>query len=226
MLVSALTLIFCIMIPAIVFPRRTVQRIVKFYLGALFFLLRGVLGVSWHAIGNVSAASNPVLVAAKHQSAFETLILQYLLEDPAIVLKKELLAIPIVGWVLRRLGHIGIDREGGLEAARKLRDAALAAHMEGRPVVIFPEGSRRAIDAPTEYKSGVDLLYALLKCPCIPVAVNSGRLLEAKSLTPSPGRITIEFLEIIESGLPRAAFVRRLHGSIESGTEELVRNSV
>lgn len=223
-LVSALTLIYCVLIPAIALPRQSVLRIVKSYLAALFFLLRGVLGVNWHATGNVSVASKPVLVAAKHQSAFETLILQYLLEDPVIVLKKELLAIPVVGWVLRRLGHIGIDRGGGLEAARKLRDAALVAHIAGRPVVIFPEGSRRAIDASAEYKSGVDLLYMLLKCECVPVAVNSGLVLKTSSLTPTPGHITIEFLTAIAPGLPRADFAQRLQGDIEHATEQLLRN--
>jgi 1-acyl-sn-glycerol-3-phosphate acyltransferase len=154
----------------------------------------------------------------------ETLILQYVLNDPAIVLKRELLSIPLIGWVLRRLGHIGVDRAGGLEAARGMRDAAMSAHREGRPVVIFPEGSRRSLGEAADYKSGVDLLYVLLKCPCVPVAVNSGRVLERNSLSPEPGRVTIEFLPLIDRGLPRAVFAERLKEDIEVATERLLNN--
>lgn len=185
--------------------------------------MRIVLGVTWRVSGSVAAASGPVLVASKHQSAFETLVLQYVLDDPAIVLKKELLAIPLIGWLLMRLGHIGVDRDGGIDAARDLRDAAKQAHKQGRPVVIFPEGARMAIGERSDYKSGVDLLYALLKCRCIPVAVNSGLLLSTKALTPKPGHITIEFLPSIEPGLPRDSFSERLRNDIEQSTTQLVQ---
>ena len=217
----ALTFLYSLMLPAIILPRRWVLAIIKTYLTAVFALIRRILGVRWDVAGNPASASGAVLVAAKHQSAFETLVLQYLLDDPVIVLKSELLAVPVVGWVLRRLGHIGVDRDGGLEAARALRSAALRAHAEGRPIVIFPEGSRRRVGEMADYKSGVDLLYMMLKCECVPVAVNSGRVWPPTSLLPCAGHIVIEFLPAIEPNLPRSAFVELLQREIETATARL-----
>lgn len=221
-LVALLTLAYCALLPALVLPRRWVLAIVKTYLAAVLCLLRVFLGVRWKVTGNSVSASGAVLVAAKHQSALETIILQYVVMDPAIVLKRELLAIPVVGWVLWRLGHIGVNRKEGLDAARQLRIAAIAAHRQGRPIVIFPEGSRRGVHEPADYKAGVDLLYATLKCPCVPVAVNSGRLLNKKSLSPMPGEVTIEFLPLIVPGLSRAEFAERLKRDIERATSSLL----
>ena len=90
-------------------------------------------------------------------------------------------------------------------------------------MLIFPEGSRREVDAPPDYKSGVDLLYAVLKAPCVPVAVNSGRVWPTKSLTPGSGEVVIEFLPVIEAGLPRAAFGARLAREIEEATARLLQ---
>lgn len=222
--VGILTAAYCLLLPALLLPRKWLLAILRTYLYSVLWLLRILFGLRWKIAGDLCDARGPGLVAAKHQSAFETLILQYQLGDPAIVLKRELLAIPVFGWALRRLGHIGVDRAGDLEGARQLLAAARKAHQEGRPVLIFPEGSRREIGAPPDYKSGVELLYAVLKAPCVPVAVNSGRVWPTRSLTPGPGQIVIEFLPPIEAGLPRAAFGERLEREIEEATTRLLRD--
>lgn len=209
------------MLPAIILPRRVVLAIVKSYVGVILWLLASIFKVNWSIRGDIP--SGPVLVAAKHQSAFETLILQYVLGDPAIILKRELLTTPLFGWVLWRLGHIGVDRSGDLDAARQLLAAARRANAEGRPVLIFPEGSRRELGAPPHYKAGVELLYATMKVPCVPVAVNSGRVWPAKSLTPGKGHIVIEFLPSIAPGMSRAAFGQRLQCDIEEATAALLQ---
>ncbi len=220
--VGLLTATYCLLLPALLLPRTWVLAITRSYLASILWLLGALFGLRWTIAGDWRKAQGPVLVAAKHQSAFETLILQYKLGDPAIVLKRELLAIPVFGWALRRLGHIGVDRSGDLEGTRKLLAAARKAHQDGRPVLIFPEGSRREVDAPPDYKSGVDLLYAVLRAPCVPVAVNSGRVWPTKSLTPGSGQMVIEFLPAIEAGLPRAAFGARLEREIEEATARLL----
>lgn len=217
------TAAFVLLLPATLLPRRVVAAIVGAYIAATLWLLRSVLGLNWELRGLRARQLGPVLVAAKHQSALETLILQYALGDPAIILKRELLAIPFLGWILRRLGHIGVDRSGDLDEARRLLSEARRAHEGGRPVVIFPEGTRREVGAPPDYKAGVELLYGVLKAPCVPVAVNSGRVWPGKSLLPRPGRVVIEFLPPIEAGLSRAAFGERLEHEVEEATARLLR---
>lgn len=217
------TAAFVLLLPATLLPRRVVAAIVGAYIAATLWLLRSVLGLNWELRGLRARQLGPVLVAAKHQSALETLILQYALGDPAIILKRELLAIPFLGWILRRLGHIGVDRSGDLDEARRLLSEARRAHEEGRPVVIFPEGTRREVGAPPDYKAGVELLYGVLKAPCMPVAVNSGRVWPGKSLLPRPGRVVIEFLPPIEAGLSRVAFGERLEREVEEATARLLR---
>ena len=221
--VGLLATAYSILLPAIVLPRIWVLAIVRSFLAVVLWLLRVLFRLRWTITGDWQAAQGAVLVAAKHQSAFETLILQYQLGDPVIIMKQELLSVPVFGWALRRLGHIGVDRAGNLEGMRQLLSAARRAHEEGRPVLIFPEGSRREVNAPPDYKSGVELIYAVLKAPCVPVAVNSGRVWPARSLTPGAGTVMVEFLPPIEAGLSRAAFGARLQDDIEMATARLLR---
>ena len=217
------TAAFVLLLPATLLPRRAVAPIVGAYIVTILWLFRRIVGLNWELRGLGTRKLGPVLVAAKHQSALETLILQYALGDPAIILKRELLVIPLLGWILRRLGHIGVDRSGDLDEARRLLGEARRAHEEGRPVVIFPEGTRREVGAPPDYKAGVELLYGVLKAPCVPVAVNSGRVWPSRSRLPGPGRVVIEFLPAIEAGLPRAAFGARLEREIEEATARLLQ---
>lgn len=162
-------------------------------------------------------------MASKHQSVLETLLLQVVIHDPVIVLKQNLLALPLLGLALKRLGHIGVDRSGDLEGARQLLREAQRAHKMGRPVIIFPEGTRREPGARPDYKSGVELLYAVLNAPCVPVAVNSGRVWPSTAFFPRPGRVVVEFLPPITCGLPRAVFGERLRHDIEEATMRLLR---
>ena len=222
LLIAVLTICYAFLLPAILLPRRWVRAIVASYLFLVLGVLRVTAGVSWEVRGDVAAARGPVLVAAKHQSAFETLYLQYVLGDPAIIAKRELLSVPLVGWVQQRLGHIGADRSGDLDAARQLLQAARRAHDSGRPVVIFPEGSRRSPGAPPDYKPGVELLYGVLKAPCVPVAVNSGRVWPARVLFPYPGHIVLAFLPAIPPQRPRADFRQQLIEDIESASQQLL----
>lgn len=221
-LLSLLTCIYIAALPCLILPRRFVLGIVKSYLASMFWILRHVIGLSWQVRGHIPSSTSPVLIASKHQSALETLILQYELDDPVIVIKDELLHWPVIGWVFTRLGHIGADRSGDLANVRRLLRLAMAASCQGRCVVIFPEGTRREIGTGSDYKAGVELLYAALRVPCVPVAVNSGRVWSAKALCPSSGQVVIEFLPAIEAGLSRAEFGRKLQNAIEEATANLL----
>jgi 1-acyl-sn-glycerol-3-phosphate acyltransferase len=154
------------------------------------------------------------LVACKHQSMFETLEMILMLDEPATVLKRELSDIPLWGWVTRRYGVIPIDRKGGATALRGMMRAAEAAIAEGRPIVIFPEGTRVPVGETPPLQPGFAGLYRVLKLPVVPVAVDSGRLWPKGRFVKRPGVVTMRFLDPIDSGLPRKEIEARVHAAI------------
>jgi 1-acyl-sn-glycerol-3-phosphate acyltransferase len=161
-----------------------------------------------------------VLVAAKHFSMWETVAFLCLLPRPAIVIKQSLLRIPLYGWYSRKMRMIAIDRSAGAKAIRIMATEAKRALDEGRPIVIFPEGTRTKPGAAPDYKPGVAALYALLGVPCVPVAHNSG--LFWSGFFKRPGRIVVEFLDPIPPGLPRQRFMEELERRIEEASKRLL----
>ena len=143
------------------------------------------------------------LVAPKHQSAWDTLIFSVLLWEHSFVLKQELTWIPVFGLYLIRAGLVPVDRKGGSKALRKMVTQARRVIAEGRPLVIFPEGTRVAPGDRRPYHPGVAALYSQLDVPVVPVALNSGCFWGRRSFAKKPGTITLEFLPKIEPGLKR-----------------------
>ena len=156
----------------------------------------------------------PALVAVKHQSMYETLEIMLMLKEPAVVLKRELADIPLWGWVVQRYGVIPIDRAGGATALRRMMRAAEAAIGEGRPILIFPEGTRVAPGETPPLQSGFAGLYRALKLPVVPVAVNSGRLSPRNSFLKKPGVVTMRFGAALPAGLPRREIETAVHEAI------------
>lgn len=154
------------------------------------------------------------LVAVKHQSMYETLEIILMLEEPAMVLKRELIRIPLWGWVVRRYGVIVVDRTAGAAALRAMMRAGEAAIAEGRPIVIFPEGTRVAPGAQPPLQSGFAGLYRALRLPVVPVAVDSGRLSPRNSFVKRPGTVTFRFGEILPPGLKRDQIEAEVHRAI------------
>jgi len=185
------------------------------------WLLRVICGTSLEVRGRENLPAGPCLVAAKHQSAWDTFGLVPLLHDPAIVLKDELKWIPFYGWFCVKFEHILVKRDKGASALKSLvRDARQRAG-DGRQVLIFPEGTRRTPGAPPDYKPGVLALYEGLKLPCVPMALNSGLYWPRRSLRRYPGRIIVEFLPPLPPGLPRAEFRDTLQAAIETASDRL-----
>lgn len=205
----------------LVLPRRmclaVAGRILQFWLWALKVLT----GLTYEVRGRENLPQGPYLIASKHQSAFETIALQVILDDPAIVLKRELTFIPVAGWTMWRLDHIRINRSAGAAALMNLLRDAKKRIGDGRSVVIFPEGTRRAPLAPPDYKPGLVALYRSLKVACVPVALNSGVFWPRRSLWRYPGRIVVEILPPIAPGLTTAAFEAQLQDAIESRSAKL-----
>jgi 1-acyl-sn-glycerol-3-phosphate acyltransferase len=161
-------------------------------------------------------AEGAVIVAAKHQSMFETFELVLMLEEPAIVLKRELADIPLWGWVVRRYGVIPVDRSGGGAALRRMMRAAEAAIAEGRPILIFPEGTRVPPGARPPLQPGFAGLYRALKLPVVPVALDSGRLWPRHRFEKRPGIVTMRFGAPIPPGLPRGEIEAAVHAAINA----------
>jgi len=163
----------------------------------------------------------PVLIAAKHQSAWDTIIFSVLLWDHSFVLKQELMRIPLFGLYLWRAGLIPVDRRGGAKALRRMVAAAKQVAAQRRPMVIFPEGTRVAPEQQRPYHPGVAALYGQLQVPVVPVALNSGLFWRRNSFWKLPGTITLEFLPQIPPGLRRKDFLARLEQAIEGRSRAL-----
>ena len=212
---AILSLIF---LPVLVLPRAATVWLARLWSRATFWGLKVFTGIGFEIRG--TPPRGPVLVASKHMSMWDTMALYLALEAPATVLKRELLHIPFYGWFLWKATAIAIDRGAGASALRKMAAAAQAVLREGRPILIFPEGTRKKPGAPSDYKPGVAGLYALLDVPCVPVALNSG--VYWTGFLKRPGTIVLAFLEPIAPGLKRGAFMTLLEQRIESATAELL----
>jgi 1-acyl-sn-glycerol-3-phosphate acyltransferase len=162
------------------------------------------------------APTGAVLVAAKHQSMFETLEVVMLLDQPAVVMKRELADIPLFGWVTLRYGCIPVDREGGAAALRRMMRAAQDAIAEGRPIVIFAEGTRVSPGEQPPLQAGFAGLYRALKLPVVPLALDSGLLWPRRSFVKRPGTVTMRFGEPIPPGLKRPAIEAAVHRAINA----------
>jgi 1-acyl-sn-glycerol-3-phosphate acyltransferase len=147
---------------------------------------------------------------------YETFEIMLILKEPAVVLKRELIDIPFWGWVVGRYGAIPVDRSGGAAALRTMMRAAETAIAEGRPIVIFPEGTRVPPGERPPLQPGFAGLYRALKLPVVPVALNSGRLWPRHRFLKRPGIVTLRFGEPIPAGLPRAEIEAAVHQAINA----------
>jgi 1-acyl-sn-glycerol-3-phosphate acyltransferase len=171
-----------------------------------------LLGIRARVEGEIP--THPVLVAAKHQSMFETLALVVLLGAPATIVKQELGKIPLWGWVARRYGVIPVDRAGGATALRQMVKNARAEVAQGRALVIYPEGTRVPPGEQPPLQPGFAGLYRALGLPVVPVAVDTGRFWLRRRFAKRPGIATIRFGEPIRTGLPRDEIEARVHAAI------------
>jgi len=169
-----------------------------------------------HGLENIKKVKK-FFVASAHQSMFETFVLQAPLDFPVFIVKKELLKIPLFGWYLRKIGSIEIIRETttkeNLNFFDKIKETV---QKNNRPLLIFPQGTRVKFDDRSPFKKGVGRIYDSLKLPCIPVALNSGKIWPRNSFIKYSGDIHISFLEPIEPGLEKNTFLTTLQEKIYS----------
>lgn len=214
-------IVLVLSLPLALVPRSAMLRSARLITLGSNALLRHVIGVTYEVRGDLSLLQQPVIVACKHQSAWDTFIFYRLARDPAYVMKKELMLVPVYGWLARKQRMIPIDRKAGAAALRGLLRASEAALAERRQIVIFPQGTRLAPGASAPYQPGVAALYSRLRVPVVPVALNSGHFWPRRSFIKYPGRMVIELLPPIAPGLPKAKFMAELESRIEAATARL-----
>ena len=220
-----LTLVLIVLIPFASMPHRFMRAIILSWARTNQAALRAIAGLDCEVRGRENVPDGPVVLACMHQSFWETAFLLTLFGDAAFVLKKELLSIPLWGWYSRKWGNVSVDRAGAASALRKMVREARNRIAAGRPIVIFPEGTRAAPGEKRPLHVGVAALYVGLAVPVVPVALNSGAFWGRRAFLKYPGVITLEFLPPIPAGLDKRAFLAELQSRFEGASERLRREA-
>ena len=219
---SVVIVVLIIAIPTLVLPKKSTLLFGKLLANLIILVLRITLNtkVIFHGLKNLKKVDK-FFVASAHQSMLETFILQSPLDFPIFILKKELLKIPLFGWYLKKIGSIEITREittkdnlGFFEKIKKVIDR------DNRPLLIFPQGTRVKFGERVPFKKGAGRIYDVLNIPCIPVALNTGKIWPKNSFVKYSGDIHISFLEPIMPGIDKNDFLNQLETKIYSEIEK------
>jgi len=215
--------VFVIAIPTLILPNKVTLMCGKILAYIIIFLLRFILGVkvTFYGMENLKK-NNRFFVASAHQSLLETFILQAPLQYPIFILKKELLKIPLFGWYLKKIGSIDIVRDtttkDNLNFFEKVKKNI---EISKRPLLIFPQGTRVKFGERLPFKKGAGRIYEALNLPCIPVALNTGKVWPKNSFLKHNHDIKISFLEPIEPGKDKNIFINDLEKKIYSSIDNL-----
>jgi 1-acyl-sn-glycerol-3-phosphate acyltransferase len=208
-------------LPTLARGRHGVFFLARLWASTSRWLLEAICGLRIEYRGLENIPDGGYILAAKHQSLLETFALLPYAPDFAIVVKRELVFIPLFGLYLVAARQIAIDRSRGHTALAQVIAQAREVLRAGRQVMIFPEGTRRPAGAPPRYKFGVAALYADTGAPCLPVALNTGLFWGRRGFTRRPGVAVIEYLPPIPPGLRRDVFAERLQATIETACQRL-----
>ena len=215
-LYSGITVVFLVALPSLFLPSKITLLFGKFLGHYVVFLVRIFLKtkVEFKGIENIPK-DKKYFVASAHQSMFETFALQTVLSGPIFILKKGLMKIPFFGWCLKKIGAIAIVRDTATKENLNFFDRILdQTNSSKRPLLIFPQGTRVPYKERPDFKKGVARIYEALKLPCVPVALNTGKVWPKNSFNKYPGNITISFLSPIEPGLSKEDFLKKLQNII------------
>ena len=195
---------------AVVAQRRWLRPIVGCWGHWHLWCVQNLLGITVVMEGRLP--DGPVLIAMKHESFFEAIDTPRLFNYPAVFAKHELFRIPGWGYSALTYGLIPVAREEGAKTLRAMLSVAKQRVEQGRPLVIFPEGTRVAHGTQPPLQAGFAGLYKLLRLPVVPIAVDSGA--SYHHLVKRPGRITYRMGDTIPAGLPREDVEARVHAAI------------
>ncbi len=214
--------IFILAIPTLILPDRFTIFFGRFSAKYIVLILKLVMNtkVIFHGEENLKKV-NRFFVASAHQSMFETFALQIPLDGPIFILKKELLNIPLFGWYLRKIGSIAIIRETTTKENLNFFDKIKRRLEENkRPLLIFPQGTRVKFGEQPPFKKGAGRIYKALHLPCIPVALNTGKIWPKNSFMKFSGDIHISFLEPIMPGKDNDEFLKEIENKIYNGIKK------
>jgi 1-acyl-sn-glycerol-3-phosphate acyltransferase len=214
-----------ICLPLLLMRRQTAIWAVRTWARLVIAGLKTIVGVKVEVRGLERLPPGPCLIAAKHQGMFDIIPPFDYLPDPCLVMKRELMMIPVFGWFSTKLEMIVINREAASKALRAMVHDAKDALAEGRQIIIFPEGTRKEPGAPPDYKPGIAALYRELNIPCTPLATNSGMIWPAHGFIRYPGTVVFEILPPIPAGLKRASFMAVLEDRVEAASALLTREA-
>ena len=197
-------------------PARTLRRLSMAWVHVACWLIEHLLGIRFQVRGAENIPAQPAVILCKHQSAWETIVLQQVFRLPSYVYKKELHWLPFFGWALALMPFVGIDRGAGKEALNQVAQRGKQRLAEGYPVIIFPEGTRVAPGQKKRYKIGGAYLAARAGVPAIPVALNSGEYWRRNALFKRPGTVTVSIGPAIDpTGLTPEDITHRVEEWIE-----------
>jgi 1-acyl-sn-glycerol-3-phosphate acyltransferase len=211
-------------LPTFFMPYRAILWIAKTW-GRINLVLLRVAGIDYEIRGREKIPPGALIVAAKHQSAWETFALLWMFDNPTFIIKRELQWIPIFGWLTIKGRMVPVNRGAGSHALTAMTARAKIELSKGRQLVIFPEGTRRTAGAEPRYKYGVAHLYAAAGVPCLPIALNSGLFWPRRSILRFPGKVLVEILDPIAPGMGKEEFFKRVQNEIETATARLIAES-
>lgn len=211
-----------ICLPSLI-TRRSTLAVIRFWVRGVRAMAGVICGIGFRSEGRENIPAGPCIIAAQHQSSFETYAMFLEFDHPVFVLKRELIFIPVIGWFMQRAGLVHIDRGAGATAMRKMLREAQAAVDTGHQVIIFPEGTRAKPGEVVPYKPGIVALYTHCDAPVIPMALNSGHFWGKTRILKRPGKIVFRYLPALPRGLPRDEMLAELRRRIDAADGELPR---
>jgi len=216
------TAIACVLcLPLLLMPVQICVLSGRIWSAGVIFGARIFAGIKFEVRGRENIPEGGAIIAAKHQSAWETIVFYSILDSPVYVLKKGLEYIPIFGWYFKRIRTIAVDRSAGASALKHLIHESKDRVARGRQIIIFPEGTRVPYREKAVYQSGIMAIYKSTGLPVTPVALNSGKCWPKNSFKKMSGTIVMEFLPAISPGLKKSEFMTVLEEKIEAACNKM-----
>jgi len=216
----ALALLALIFTPIAIFRREASLYWMQAFCRWVRFSARIIVGLRSEVRGTVP--SGAVLIAAKHQSFFDSIIMFSILDAPRFIMKKQLVYVPLAGWNALRIGCIPVDRGKRGAAIKQMVEAVAAGAQRPGQLIIYPQGTRIAPGVQVPYKVGTGVLYSQLQQVCVPVGTNVGVFWPRKGILRKPGLAVVEFLPPIPPGMEVAPFMAKLEAVVEASSNRLM----